>query len=132
LGLESALVQTVAQAPVWLVTTQPQSAKARALGERGVRIVAAAQHEGMIALPELMDDLAALGITSVLAEGGAQLARSLLAEGLVRRLALFQGSVSLGDDAVAAPILPGSVPAKFASIRTDTLGKDTLHLFEAA
>lgn len=127
----SALVQSALKTPLWLVTTRPESDKAQKLRECGVRIIAAADHDGHIALPELMDDLAALGLTSILVEGGAAVARSFLQDKLVRRIALFESPKLLGADAVAAPIKRGDMPSGFTLLRSDVLGDDMLHLFEA-
>lgn len=130
LAPQSALVQSAVQTPVWLVTTAPESENALRLKEAGVRIIAGAEYDGRIALPELMDDLAALGLTSILVEGGAAIAHSFLHEKLVNRIALFESSRTLGEGAVAAPLVPGHTPQGFVLTRTDALGEDTLHLFE--
>ncbi len=57
-----------------------------------------------MALPELLEDLAALGMASVLVEGGAKVASAFLADGLVDRIVLFQGPEAIGDDGIASPI----------------------------
>ncbi|MGB7431726.1 MAG: bifunctional diaminohydroxyphosphoribosylaminopyrimidine deaminase/5-amino-6-(5-phosphoribosylamino)uracil reductase RibD [Ahrensia sp.] len=128
----SALVQSALKTPLWLVTTQPECERAQKLRQHGVRIIAAAGHDGRIALPELMDDLAALGITSILVEGGAAVAQSFLRERLVRRIALFESPKVLGADAVTSPIRPDELQSGFAHVRSDVLGDDKLHLLEAS
>ncbi len=64
-------------------------------------------HEDRIALPELLDDLAAIGIMSVLVEGGAELGQSFLDADLVDELYLYRGSfpvTSKDHEMVRAPI----------------------------
>ncbi|TIN53483.1 MAG: riboflavin biosynthesis protein RibD, partial [Mesorhizobium sp.] len=53
-----------------------------ALERAGVRFIGTETHEGGVALPELLEDLAALGMGSALVEGGARVASAFLADGL--------------------------------------------------
>ncbi len=97
LSLTSQLVQTADAQPLWLACGEEASDERRyELKAAGCRILAAETHEGRIALPELMDDLAALGIGSVLVEGGAAVAENFLQEKLVDRLIVFQSAVEIG------------------------------------
>ncbi len=57
------------------------------------RILSTENYDGAIALPELMDDLGAEGISSVMLEGGALTARKFLENQLVDRIALFQSDL---------------------------------------
>ena len=80
-----------------------------------------------MALPELLEDLAAIGIHSVLVEGGAKTAKAFLEEDLVDELMLFAGAVGLGNagDLVASPV--GDEPlAVFRKRETLALGEDRL------
>jgi len=96
LPLDSKLVRSVRDAPVVVVTTDDRGANARALASKGVRIVSAADNESaLIALREL-------GIRSVLVEGGAGLAGSLVESGHVDRLVIFRAPVLLGQGAIGA------------------------------
>ncbi|HEX8417345.1 MAG TPA: bifunctional diaminohydroxyphosphoribosylaminopyrimidine deaminase/5-amino-6-(5-phosphoribosylamino)uracil reductase RibD, partial [Methylobacterium sp.] len=61
---------------------------------------------GRIALPELLDDLAARGISSVLVEGGAGVAAQFLAEELVDRLIVVEGGGQIGAGGLASPVDP--------------------------
>jgi diaminohydroxyphosphoribosylaminopyrimidine deaminase/5-amino-6-(5-phosphoribosylamino)uracil reductase len=59
----------------------------------------------VLAAPDLraaLADLKSVGIRSLLVEGGARLAGSLLAESLVDRLIIFRTPVQLGDGALPA------------------------------
>ncbi len=125
LPLDSRLVRSARDVPLMVaVDAAADPARTEALAAAGVTVLATEQHEGRIALPELMEDLAARGIMTVMAEGGATLAASLNADDLVDRLALLQGNVELGGDLVASPIALDAAPAGFAEIRSARFGSD--------
>lgn len=94
----------------------------------------AAQHQvcemdnGRIALPELMDDLAAIGIQSILVEGGAGIAKSFLEEDLVDEIVVHIGGCpdepQTPAHAVYAPFTPKSLPAGFEICQTLNFGPD--------
>ena len=77
------------------------------------------------ALPELLEDLAALGMASVLVEGGAKVAGAFLADGLVDRIILFQGPEAIGKDGIASPIDANHIPAGFRKLRAMQFGEDS-------
>lgn len=96
-----------------------------ALERRGVRFIGTEADNGRIALPELLEDLAALGIASVLVEGGAMVARAFLDEGLVDRIVLFGGPGEIGPQGIAAPVDADHIPPGFRKLRDMRLGEDT-------
>lgn len=102
----------------------PKSAQQK-LQEHGAHLMAADSHEGKIALHEFLYDLAAKGIASLMIEGGAQLAQSLLVEGLVDRIALFMGDVDIGPNGIKSPVDPNNLPQGFEVTRRAIYGKDT-------
>lgn len=126
LPVTSRLAKTARDVPVMVAACleADQLAKA-ALEGMGVRILAAESFDGQIALPELLEDLAAQGMSSVLVEGGAVTARAFLDEGLVDRIALFEGPDPIGAGGIAAPIDRQSIPAGFTPVRMDRFGPDT-------
>ena len=95
-----------------------------ALERRGVRFIDTDTHDRAIALPELMEDLAALGIATVLVEGGAATARAFLAEDLIDRIVLFRGGDEIGEGGIASPIDEESIPAGFRAAREMRFGDD--------
>jgi len=95
-----------------------------ALERRGVRFIGTDTHDRAIALPELMEDLAALGIATVLVEGGAATARAFLAEDLIDRIVLFRGGDEIGEGGIASPIDEESIPAGFRAAREMRFGDD--------
>ncbi|KQZ98513.1 bifunctional diaminohydroxyphosphoribosylaminopyrimidine deaminase/5-amino-6-(5-phosphoribosylamino)uracil reductase [Mesorhizobium sp. Root157] len=99
--------------------------KKAALERRGVRFIGTEAYGGRIALPELMEDLAALGMASVLVEGGAAVARAFLDDGLVDRIVLFHGPGEIGPAGIATPIDPDHIPPGFRKLREMRLGEDS-------
>jgi diaminohydroxyphosphoribosylaminopyrimidine deaminase / 5-amino-6-(5-phosphoribosylamino)uracil reductase len=125
LPLVSKLVQTARQVPVWVAALAGASQEQTStLTAAGCRLLACEDDNGRVALPELLEDLAAQGISSVLAEGGAELARSLIEQGLVDRLALFTSDIELGAGGIASPVTERSIPQGFAQGRTALYGSD--------
>lgn len=114
LPLSSKLVVTVLEAPVMAaVGAEAEPRRRAALVKAGVTIIAADTFDRRVALPELLEDLAARGISSVLVEGGAETARHFLDEGLVDRIALFRSDVEVGAEGIASPIDEAGIPAGF-------------------
>jgi len=85
-------------------------------------------YNGRIALPELLDDLAAIGIQSILVEGGARIAQSLLDEDLVDEILIHVGheadKVETPENAVYAPFTPDKIPSGFEVCQQLNFGPD--------
>ncbi|MEL6751618.1 MAG: bifunctional diaminohydroxyphosphoribosylaminopyrimidine deaminase/5-amino-6-(5-phosphoribosylamino)uracil reductase RibD, partial [Pseudomonadota bacterium] len=124
LAADTILAQTAREVPTTLVSTDTPSAD---LLNLGVRHMPVEVHEGVSALPEVLEDMASTGISSLMVEGGAKLARSFLKAGVVDRVTLFRSPNALGDG-IAAP----TIPDQFRIIRELRLGPDTLQIFEKA
>lgn len=125
LPLDSQLVKTAQSVPVWLAAlASAEESKRQLLQAAGCRILSCEDHDGKIALPELLEDLGAQGIASVLLEGGSSAAAALLEEGLVDRVTLFTSDVMIGAGGIASPLDPAHMPAKFKLLRTSQFGPD--------
>jgi len=126
LDLSSKLVDTAEVQPLWLACGEDASLERRyEMQAAGCRIVATESHNGRIALPELMDDLAAQGISSVLVEGGASVASSFLEEKLVDRIVLFRSPVEIGaSSGVAVVNLKSHIANEFVVLRKAQFGDD--------
>lgn len=126
LPLASKLVRTAREAPV-LLAALPDGAQERkaALRAAGVELLATEAFDNAVALPELLEDLAARGMSNVLVEGGADTARAFLAERLVDRIALFAGPAEIGAGGVAAPIDRDHLPDGFHVVREARFGEDS-------
>lgn len=113
----SKLVAGVDRVPLYVAACAEADPHRRAALERlGVRFIGTETHRGRIALPELLEDLAALGMASVLVEGGAAVARAFLDDRLVDRIVLFKGTQEIGEDGIASPIDAATIPAGFRKL----------------
>ena len=132
LPLTARLLHQQSSAATLVVTGPEASAAARAaVAATGAQVVSAPLHQGRIDLTWLMGHLGAMGVASLLIEGGGQVAGAALRGGIVDKLCLFYAPKLLaGDDGV--PICAGPGPALMRdslmvkSIRTQRLGEDLL------
>ncbi|MGX9143974.1 bifunctional diaminohydroxyphosphoribosylaminopyrimidine deaminase/5-amino-6-(5-phosphoribosylamino)uracil reductase RibD [Mesorhizobium sp. 128a] len=121
----SKLVSGIDRVPIYIAACLEADPLRRSVLERaGVRFIGTETHEGGVALPELLEDLAALGMASVLVEGGAKVASAFLAEGLVDRIVLFQGPEAIGGGGIASPIDADHIPPGFRKLREMRFGED--------
>ncbi|GGD14695.1 riboflavin biosynthesis protein RibD [Aureimonas glaciei] len=130
-ALSSRLVRTASETPTaFAVLGDP--AAAAAFRAAGCELIACEAEPGTdrIALEELLDDLAARGISSLLVEGGAQTARSFLEQNLVDRIVLVTGDTLVGAGGIASPLVPSDMPADFRAGRQLQLGPDLWREYE--
>ncbi|MGP2492204.1 bifunctional diaminohydroxyphosphoribosylaminopyrimidine deaminase/5-amino-6-(5-phosphoribosylamino)uracil reductase RibD [Mesorhizobium sp. PUT5] len=121
----SRLVAGVDRVPLYIAAAPDAEPHRRAALERlGVRFIGTETVDGAVALPELMEDLAALGMASILVEGGAEVAKAFLADDLVDRIVLFRGPDEIGAGGVASPLDERSIPAGFRKLREMRFGDD--------
>ena len=130
LPIASRLVRSVSSAPLAVATVEPESEAAQVLEGAGARLIACEEHEGRVALPELLEDIAALGLSSVLVEGGAAVARSFLDEGLADRIVLFESDVVVGANGIAAPFTRATLPADYEPGGEWVFGADRCYEFK--
>ncbi|MCB1386700.1 MAG: bifunctional diaminohydroxyphosphoribosylaminopyrimidine deaminase/5-amino-6-(5-phosphoribosylamino)uracil reductase RibD [Nitratireductor sp.] len=127
--LDAKLVGTANRHRTILVTGGSIASDRRAaLTAAGCELMPCEIANGRIALPELLEDLAAIGIHALLVEGGAATARAFLEEGLVDRLVLFSGDRAIarpGAEMIASP-LDAAMLEGFTPCETLTLGEDTM------
>ena len=104
--------------------------KAR-IEQRGIKVIKSPVKDGLIDLDILMDRLGALGITSLLIEGGSRVIASALSAGIVDKILFFFAPKILGgDDGVpickgqGADLMKSCVPVKNISVRK--FGKDVM------
>lgn len=126
LPASSKLARSAHDVPV-LVAACPQADQANKveLERAGVKFLATETYDGRVALPELLEDLAAQGMSRLIVEGGADTARAFLDEHLVDRIALFYGPEEIGTGGIAAPIGRDHIPAGFSLVREERFGEDS-------
>ncbi len=135
----SRLVHSARETPLWVMTSSlaeaPAAMKLGAAGAQVIRVATTSAPPGLD-LPAVLHALAGKGITRLLVEGGARVASSFVAAGLVDEVWLLRGPDPIGADGVAAldalplSVLTGS-PA-FKRRASETLQKDTLTIYERA
>ena len=127
----SQLVTTARETPTCVITTLDASrAVAEALEESGVAVIRVpATTEGRCDMPSALSELAAREVVSVICEGGAELAGSLLAQQLPDEMHVFVAPLLLGPrgrpGAVdwAGPENPADAP-RIESPRWELCGSD--------
>ena len=120
------LVRTARDVPTTLVSAADLPDPLR---ERGVRHLRAERVDGRVALPELLSDMAALGLSTLMVEGGAAVAAAFLQADLVDRLEVFAAPHALGGG-IASPVnLAAPAPGLDLADRRRH-GDDTRHTFE--
>ncbi len=117
-------------APTWLfgVTGHPGD------DAPGVRRFAVPRAPAGLDVAAVLARLAGEGVTSVLVEGGAKVARSLLQAELVDVVLLFRSPIALGDGAVPAlagmPLSAIEASPRFRRVRRRKFGADMMTIFE--
>lgn len=125
LPVDSRLALSARQTPVLLAASIGADAtKKTALETLGVEFIGAELVDGLVALPELLDDLAERGISTLMVEGGARIAVQFLRDGLVDRIALFGGAMEIGAGGIASPLTSATVPEGFRLVREARFGDD--------
>ncbi len=82
-----------------LIAAAQDNERGGALRARGAEIVILPNARGKVELADLMQELGRRGINEVLAEAGTRLNGSLLREGCVDELLIYQAPILLGDAA---------------------------------
>ncbi len=125
LPMMSKLALSARSLPLY-VAVGPEASPVRrsSLEMLGVRFLATETHQGRIALPELLEDLAGRGFSTVLVEGGAATARAFLEDGVVDRISLFCGPSPIGDGGIRSPVTPETIPDGFRLVREARYGLD--------
>jgi diaminohydroxyphosphoribosylaminopyrimidine deaminase/5-amino-6-(5-phosphoribosylamino)uracil reductase len=134
------LVHSARETPLWVMTSEPAEAPAAMkLGAAGVQVIgvpAAVLPQPGLDWPAVLRELAGRGITRLLVEGGARVASSVVAAGLVDEVWLLRGPDAIGGDGVAAldavPLTTITQSPAFRVRASDRLDRDTLTIYERA
>lgn len=74
----------------------------------------------------LLEALAARGLSSLVIEGGRRVATAFMAQGLVDRIMLFSSDVIVGEEGIASPVTPSSMPEGFDLRSSARFGADRM------
>ena len=135
----SRLVHSARETPLWVMTSNlaeaPAAMKLGAAGAQVIRVATATPPPGLD-LPAMLHALSEKGITRLLVEGGARVASSFVAAGLVDEVWLLRSGDPVGADGVAAlnalPLTALTESPAFKLRASETLEKDTLTIYERA
>jgi diaminohydroxyphosphoribosylaminopyrimidine deaminase/5-amino-6-(5-phosphoribosylamino)uracil reductase len=131
----SRLVHSARETPLWVMTSDvSEAAAATKLGAAGAQVIRVADASPGLDLPAVLHALAGKGITRLLVEGGARLASSFVAAGLVDEVWLLRGPDPVGADGIAAldalPLSAVTESPAFKRHASEMLQKDTLTIYE--
>ncbi len=131
LPLGSRLVNTVRDAPVWVIAgAEAPRASEEALAERGVTVLRADNgHRSDLAA--VLKLLAAQGITQLMVEGGPMLAESLIGADLVDELVLFHSAKNIGPHGIDAfdPASLTLLTRRLEKVESEAVGADRYDKF---
>jgi diaminohydroxyphosphoribosylaminopyrimidine deaminase/5-amino-6-(5-phosphoribosylamino)uracil reductase len=104
---------------------------------KGAGFLGIEQQEGLLCLADMLEDMAALGIASLMVEGGATTAQHFLEAGLVDELVLYEASKKLAElvdvnkvDAIAAPVNASHLDEKWHLVEEQSLGQDLMKRYK--
>ena len=135
----SRLVHSARETPLWVMTSSlseaPAAMKLGAAGAHVIRVATTATPPGLD-LAAVLRALSEKGITRLLVEGGARVASSFVAAGLVDEVWLLRAPDAVGTDGIAAldtlPLTAITQSPAFKRSASETLQKDVLTIYERA
>jgi diaminohydroxyphosphoribosylaminopyrimidine deaminase/5-amino-6-(5-phosphoribosylamino)uracil reductase len=135
----SRLVHSARETPLWVMTSNlseaPAAMKLGAAGAQVIRVATTSTPAGLD-LVAVLHALSEKGITRLLVEGGARVASSFVASGLVDEVWLLRGAEAVGANGVAAldalPLTSITQSPAFRVRASESLQSDTLTIYERA
>jgi diaminohydroxyphosphoribosylaminopyrimidine deaminase/5-amino-6-(5-phosphoribosylamino)uracil reductase len=133
----SRLVHSARQTPLWVMTSETSEAAAAArLGAAGAQVIRVHATPDGLDLSAALHALSERGITRLMVEGGARVASSFVAAGLVDEIWLLRGPGTIGADGVSAldamPLSAITQSPTYKVRASETLGKDNLTIYDRA
>jgi diaminohydroxyphosphoribosylaminopyrimidine deaminase/5-amino-6-(5-phosphoribosylamino)uracil reductase len=136
----SRLVHSARETALWVMTSSlseaPAAMKLGAAGAQVIRVATTSTPPPGLDLPGVLHALSEKGITRLLVEGGARVASSFIAAGLVDEVWLLRGPDPIGADGVPAlDALPLSSITQSPALKpraSEALQNDTLTIYERA
>jgi diaminohydroxyphosphoribosylaminopyrimidine deaminase/5-amino-6-(5-phosphoribosylamino)uracil reductase len=133
----SRLMRSARQTPLWVMTSETAEAAAAArLGAAGAQVIRVHATPAGLDLPAALRALSERGITRLMVEGGARIASSFVAAGLVDEIWLLRGPDTIGADGLSAldamPLSAITQSPAFKVRASETTGNDSLTIYERA
>jgi diaminohydroxyphosphoribosylaminopyrimidine deaminase/5-amino-6-(5-phosphoribosylamino)uracil reductase len=136
----SKLVHSARETKLWVMTSDlseaPAAMKLGAAGAHVMRVPTTKTPPPGLDLRGVLQMLSTGGITRLLVEGGARVASSFVAAGLVDEIWLLRGPEAIGADGVPAlgalPLTAITQSPAFKVRASETLQNDTLTVYERA
>jgi diaminohydroxyphosphoribosylaminopyrimidine deaminase/5-amino-6-(5-phosphoribosylamino)uracil reductase len=133
----SRLLHSARHTPLWLMTSETsEAATAVRLGAAGAQVIRVRATANSLDLPSVLHALSERGITRLMVEGGARVASSFVAAGLVDEICLLRGPDTIGADGLSAldamPLSAITQSPAFKVRASETLGNDSLTIYERA
>jgi diaminohydroxyphosphoribosylaminopyrimidine deaminase / 5-amino-6-(5-phosphoribosylamino)uracil reductase len=132
------MVHSARETPLWVLTSDfaeaPAAMKLGAAGAQVMRVASTTSPPGLD-LAAALHALSEKGITRLMVEGGARVASSLVAAGLVDEVWLLRGPDAVGEGVPALDALPLAAITQSPGFKvraSETLQKDTLTIYERA
>ena len=134
----SKLVHSARETPLWVMTSNlseaPAAMKLGAAGAHVIRVATTTTPPPGLDLAAVLHALSEKGITRLLVEGGARVASSFVAAGMVDEVWLLRGPDAVGTDGIAAldalPLTAITQSPAFKRSASETLQEDTLTIYE--
>ncbi len=133
--MDSFLVQSSREIPLYVATISKDEEKMTQLEDEGVHIISTPAVEGGVDLSYLVRELGAMGIDSILLEGGGTLNYSALKAGIVNSVHVYVAPKILGGDGRYTPVrgLGVEYPSAaymFGTPKISCMGDDVLLEYE--
>jgi diaminohydroxyphosphoribosylaminopyrimidine deaminase / 5-amino-6-(5-phosphoribosylamino)uracil reductase len=133
LPLESRLVETARETPVWVIAGADALPTAEeALRAKGIEVFRVAADDKNFDLAAALKLLAGRGITRLMVEGGPALAASLLTADLVDEAILFHSAKIIGEDGLEAlgKAAMAELRKHLKPVSDDAIGPDRQQIYE--
>jgi diaminohydroxyphosphoribosylaminopyrimidine deaminase/5-amino-6-(5-phosphoribosylamino)uracil reductase len=135
--LATSIIGTARETPTWVFAGRNASPVAEdILKAKGVEVFRIEEKDGRLDLSAVLNTLAARGITRLMVEGGPTVAAAFVMADLVDEAALFRSPKPIGADGIDAlegqPLTVLTKSPKLKSLASETVGDDTLEIFERA
>jgi diaminohydroxyphosphoribosylaminopyrimidine deaminase/5-amino-6-(5-phosphoribosylamino)uracil reductase len=131
------LVHSAREHPLWVMTSELAEAAAMArLGAAGAQVIRVPTTDTSpgLDLGAVLRALSDRGITRLMVEGGARVASSFVAAGLVDEVWLLRGAMAIGAEGIAAldkqPLSIITASPRWRVRASETLERDTLTVYE--